>query len=634
MTPLQEWLKPPRTLLLILFLLTCVSISGVIWSGWKLSDQQRIVESQRLQENLDQAADRIATTIRGKLAETGDRLAGNAPAPDSIPPGGIWLNFDSKTVTALPQGRLLYEPLIVESAANDSDIFSVPEIFEFILAQPEQALRTYRQLSRSPDPRIRAGALLRIARILRADGRLAETQPVYAEMARLTGVRIAGLPADLIALHELAAISPPSGPAEQLQNGLLHGRWRLSKGQFEFYWSETERFLGRQRELPQDRLAISELASRFMEETGQDADSRGQTTAWSQNRPFFLIWRGSPAARSALIVPPGAFLHLTPAADFVWSLADQRGRLLAGQKIPNARSAVRTTADTQLPWTLIVSARSSTVAGPLPQRKYLRLGIAVIVSFLLLGTYFIARAIRREAEIARMQSDFVSAVSHEFRSPLTSMRQLSEILAEGRAPSEARRQLYYQTLVQETTRLQRLVEGLLNFGKMEAGARQYRFESLDAGQMVRRVVSEFEPFVNGLGRRIEVQGNEPGCLIAADADALSVALRNLLDNAIKYSPGQPAVWVDWTVRDRYVAIQVRDLGPGIPESERKTIFRKFVRGSAATVTQAKGSGVGLAMVRHIVDAHGGEITVASQPGQGSAFTILLPLTERSALEKS
>src|SRR5262249_31968605 len=156
------------------------------------------------------------------------------------------------------------------------------------------------------------------------------------------------------------------------------------------------------------------------------------------------------------------------------------------------------------------------------QQRFLLLGLTVMVLFLLLGTYFIARAIRREAEVLRMQSDFVSAVSHEFRSPLTSMRQLSEILALGRVPSEERRQLYYDTLVRETTRLQRVVEALLNFGRMEAGVRKYRFEELDAAALVQHVVAEFEQQTAATGRHIEVTGVELELRIDADPEAISV----------------------------------------------------------------------------------------------------------------
>jgi signal transduction histidine kinase len=258
------------------------------------------------------------------------------------------------------------------------------------------------------------------------------------------------------------------------------------------------------------------------------------------------------------------------------------------------------------------------------RQRYLLLGTAVMVLFLITGTYFIARAIRREMEVSRMQSDFVSGVSHEFRSPLTSIRQLSEILALGRIPNEDRRQVYYDTLVRETARLQRLVEALLNFGRMEAGARQYRFEDLDAGAVVRRVVDEFEVQVAGQGRHIETRESGARCRIEADPEAISVALRNLVDNALKYSPNHPTIWVEWGIEGQHVAIRVRDRGAGIALAERKAIFRKFVRGSAAASANVKGSGVGLAMVRHIVAAHGGEITVESQPGAGSTFTMLLP----------
>jgi signal transduction histidine kinase len=228
-----------------------------------------------------------------------------------------------------------------------------------------------------------------------------------------------------------------------------------------------------------------------------------------------------------------------------------------------------------------------------------------------------------------MQSEFVSAVSHEFRSPLTSMRQLSEMLLLGRVPQEGRREIYYQTLVRETSRLQRLVEALLNFGRMEAGARQYHFEELDAAHLVYRVVSEFEPQLATVGRHIELQGTEQGCRIEADPEAMSVALRNLVDNALKYSWDKPAVWVEWGKENERVAIRVRDRGAGIAPAEMKAIFRKFVRGSAAAAGNVKGSGVGLAMVRHIVAAHGGEIVVESEPGEGSTFTMLLRAVDRA-----
>ena len=309
---------------------------------------------------------------------------------------------------------------------------------------------------------------------------------------------------------------------------------------------------------------------------------------------------------------------------------DLEGRVLAGEKAATSHAAIRTAVETQLPWTLYVTATESLGHHDLlASERFLILGTCVMVLFLIAGTYFIARAIRRENEVSRVQADFVAAVSHEFRSPLTSMRQLSELLASGRAPSGERRQVYYETLVRETSRLQRLIEALLNFGRMEAGRRPYRFEELDAASLVRRVAAEFEGRMAAAGRHIEIDGTPVRCSIEADPEAISVALRNLVDNAIKYSPGYPTIWMEWAKENDCVAIRVRDQGPGIPRSERKAIFRRFVRGSAAEAGNVRGSGLGLAMVRHIVTAHGGAITLASEPGEGSTFTIVLPAMERA-----
>src|ERR1019366_5577559 len=236
--------------------------------------------------------------------------------------------------------------------------------------------------------------------------------------------------------------------------------------------------------------------------------------------------------------------------------------VVAGHKSSTGRAVVRTTAETQLPWTLSFTGdQGATDAGMVLRQRFVVLVTVVTVLFLIAGAYFIARAVRRDLEVSRMQSDFVAAVSHEFRSPLTSIRQLSELLAEGRVPGQHRRQVYYDTLVRETTRLQRLVEALLNFGRMEAGVRQYRFEEMDAASLVGRVAGEFEAQL-AAGRRIELSGPDATCAINADPDALSVVLRNLIDNALKYSPEHPAIWVQWGLERAQVAIRVRDEGLG------------------------------------------------------------------------
>ena len=633
MTPQNKWLKPPRSLLLILFLLTLVSVSALGFFGWKLLSQERLVEDQRAREQLEQSADRIAATLRRTVAETSGRLGAWVAAPQSGDPPreGLVLLLTGGSLSASPAGRLLYQPAPPALPEAPGETFAEAETLEFQHGQADRAANWYRGMTESTSALVRAGAWLRLARVLRNTGRSTESLAAYRRLAAITEAAAAGVPADLVARLAVCELAPSPDCAAALRQDLLRARWPLTRGQFSFYWEEAARLAGSADPPPPDRLALAEAAAQIWEQRGREVTPRGQSTIWIDDRPLFTMWRSDAERRAVMLAQPETILHQMPTGDGILCAAvDGEGRVVAGRRESGRPSAVRTASESELPWTLQVTAlpgfgQPHLLAG----ERFLLLGIAVMVLFLLAGAYFIARAIRREMEVSRMQSDFVSAVSHEFRSPLTSMRQLSEILAFGRVPSEDRRHLYYETLVRETVRLQRLVEALLNFGRMEAGARQYRFEELDAARLVRSVAAEFEPQIAGCGRHIELAGTEAGCRIEADPEAMAVALRNLVDNALKYSPGQPVVWIEWGLDRDFVAIRVRDQGAGIAASERKAIFRKFVRGRAAVEANVKGSGVGLAMVRHIVDAHGGAITVDSEPGRGSTFTMLLPAMSRS-----
>jgi signal transduction histidine kinase len=631
--PLQDWVKPPRHLLVILLLLTLFSVSALAWLGWRVLEQDRVAEAGQVQERLQQAADQISATLRGDLAETGERLSSwllAAPSGDGKPDEGLLLILTDSALSAFPQGRLIYGPLPSSEPEAPASAFAEGEGLEFLQKQPDKAAEWYARLAESKDAATRAGALMRLGRVTRSAGRLDASRAAFERLAAISGVRVAGVPAELVATHALCELFPTSRQAGAFKQDLLSGRWRLSRGQFEFYWEEASRLTGRQDPIPAEAASLAEAAALVWADWKREPTARGQRTVWTEERPWLIVWRGAPGREAALVAEPESVLKRACAEGKVLCAAvDGDGRLIAGRKEGAGRAAVRTAAESQLPWTLYVAdPRMAPEAGTLARQRYVLLGLAVMVLFLTAGTYFIARAIRREMEVSRLQSHFVSAVSHEFRSPLTSMRQLSEMLVLGRVPGEERREKYYETLVSETRRLQRLVETLLNFGKMEAGAKQYRFEELDAGDLVAGVAAEFEPQIAASGRRIELNGAPNGCRIKADPEALAVALRNLVDNALKYSPDQPAVWVEWGPENGCVAIRVRDQGMGIAESERKAIFRKFVRGSAAASGNVKGTGVGLAMVRHIVVAHGGGIQVESEPGQGSTFTMLLPGIER------
>jgi signal transduction histidine kinase len=229
-----------------------------------------------------------------------------------------------------------------------------------------------------------------------------------------------------------------------------------------------------------------------------------------------------------------------------------------------------------------------------------------------------------------MRADFVSTVSHEFRSPLTGIRQLGEMLLDGRVRSEEKQRGYYRLIVQESRRLGRLVENILDFSRMEEGRKEYRFAPLNTSIWLRRLVEDFQSELvqNGISIVSHIPDELPP--LSGDAEALGCAVHNLLDNAVKYSPASKTVWLDVKTEDGRIAIAVRDQGAGISEQDQRHIFEKFYRVDGEISRKVKGAGLGLSLVKHTVTAHGGDVECASRLGEGSTFTIRLPVAPPAA----
>jgi signal transduction histidine kinase len=255
------------------------------------------------------------------------------------------------------------------------------------------------------------------------------------------------------------------------------------------------------------------------------------------------------------------------------------------------------------------------------------LGLVAVV--IVAGWYFVFRSLGRERQVAELQSNFVAAVSHEFRSPLTALAHAADLLSTDRLPSEPLRREAYGVLTRETARLRGLVDGLLDSDRFGKGSAAFRFEPVPVDTLVVDAVEAFRGYVAPAGYAVELVGHASGLTVSADREALTRALWNLLDNAVKYSPDCHTVWVEVERTADRVAIGVRDRGIGIPEGEQSAIFERFVRGTVATSERIRGTGLGLALVRQIVEAHGGEVRLASELGKGSRFTLVL-MTERVA----
>jgi two-component system phosphate regulon sensor histidine kinase PhoR len=237
--------------------------------------------------------------------------------------------------------------------------------------------------------------------------------------------------------------------------------------------------------------------------------------------------------------------------------------------------------------------------------------------------------VRREANLSRLQSDFVSKVSHELRTPLTSIRLFTETLALRRGDVAAEDKCI-EALNRESSRLQELIDRLLDWGRMESGRREFLLRETDLRAIVDAALAAFDPVRER--RKVEVKVELPAesPVVVADRGAVADALLNLLMNAYKYGGDPPDITVKVGVDQRAARISVSDNGPGIAPSEHKRIFQKFYRMDDRLSREREGSGLGLAIVKHVMRAHRGKVELVSAPGKGSTFSLLLPLAERSA----
>jgi signal transduction histidine kinase len=251
--------------------------------------------------------------------------------------------------------------------------------------------------------------------------------------------------------------------------------------------------------------------------------------------------------------------------------------------------------------------------------------IGFIDLMLAAGLALVWANVRRELRLSRLKSDFVANVSHELKTPLALIRLFAETLELGRVPSEDKARQYHRIINKESRRLTQLINNILDFSRIEAGRKEYRFQPGDVGAVVRDVIDAYRFPIEQQGFTLQVELADDLPELQIDAEALSQALINLINNAIKYSPEHRQIVVGGRRDGERVLVSVSDRGIGIPRTEQKKIFEKFYRAESSLVHATKGSGLGLTLVRHIMEAHGGSVELASTPGEGSTFTLVLPV---------
>lgn len=390
----------------------------------------------------------------------------------------------------------------------------------------------------------------------------------------------------------------------------------------------------------------------------------GRSRARLNDRYAQLVWSARVAAELDLVpsrVPEGTFRYLGARSDspalwsiardgedvYVWSFdaaalyqdlnenAERLGELdddldahllLPGDPVPQASIATRGLG----PWlpvvTLIVLPDDpEALSGQKQRRRQTRIAIVLVAVFMVsVGVVNAAWVIGREVENARMKADFAANVSHELRSPITQIRLKGEALQLGLVDEGDDMQRHYDAIVLESERLSRLVDNVLDFAAIERGAKTYHLRPDDLLTLVWSQCESHRSTIEERGLDMELDLPDDLPRLWFDREAIGQVITNLLSNASKY--GADGHWVGVTVRHQRngVTIAVADKGMGIAPDEVGQVFDEFFRSTDPSVRRRKGTGIGLAIVRYIVEAHGGNISVSSTRGRGTTFTVTLP----------
>jgi signal transduction histidine kinase len=619
-------------------LLIAAPALALAWMGLRAVGAERVEAEQRLREQQRQVTQLADATIVNELTQ---REATLAKVPD--------IRFHRSGLVVFPKDRVYFGPFgqvpaerghLVERSDAVATLIDQAQAAES-RGNVADAIRLFQRVA-GMDPKLEAWATIASARaeVLTRAGALARL--VDVRWAVSAGVTPSGLPAAFIACA--ASESRPAGDrprfapliAATLQ-GLHEGRWWLSADERRFYDRELRSLLEKA------GGAVSRADARFAEVEAIEQIVR-QSPPSRRNAPTRTIERGSGGTMLVLWIPSttqpdvwmGGASTMESAGSF---LGPSLGRLFAGQPftggLRQSGGGIIWTNGADAPvwrseplatipgWEMVFSGPAAHPAFARQQWLWYSF-VSLLLVMMLAGLGMTAHVVRREMELGRMQSEFLGAVTHEFKSPLTSIRLLLERVTGGRVVSPEAARTYYSAIGQETDRLERLVNRLLEAQQIEAGHRQYAFTSESLESVAQEVVAHLAPIAEARGIRIDIQveGDTPSVRI--DRAAIADAIENLVENAIKYSRNGTRVALRIHADGERVCVEVADQGIGIERDELSRIFDKFYRARRGDLQSVRGTGLGLALVKAAAEAHGGVVDVESEPGVGSRFSLKLP----------
>lgn len=644
-----------------------------------IQNERALFDRERRAE-LEAASDRIVSAVADRLSalsdsvrrSEGDDLSSMARSHDAVE---AVLVVDSSLAVHLVGAKGLYFGRPVGSELAPDGQRSHPRLaaarrLEMNRDMLPQALSAYQRLAKDDaSAGVRGEALMGVARVHRKAGRLAAAARSYtALISDSTEARTSfGLPIEAAARLELGTIHLEEGDTAtaaavilDFYGALVDGRWVLSAPQFdlllasalamveplksaaELMSADTLEVLKKEAEFRRREAALLQEVEigteQFLARTDMSAPEIRASIDLGR-RVFPAVILGGTVdeerLRRGFIFKPGAIVDRAvrdvlqeDTAQFTWSLRTPATNHAVS---PAASSANELSTLRDFPgfprWSIRMTYSGEAMADDVfaSRRAAYLVAFVLIAGILVSGLIFTLRTIGRELELARMKSDFVSTVSHEFKSPLTAIRQLAEMLRAGRVASEEHRTRYYEVLLEQSERLSLLVDNVLDFARAEAGRRPLVLEAVNPADLVQEVVGDARQRVAHENFNIRTV-LEPGLPhTRLDRYAFRQALGNLIDNAVKYSGESREIIVGGSRSNGDLVVSVQDFGIGLEAEQLSRVFDRFYRGGQELTRRVKGTGLGLALVKQVVEAHGGNVEVESEAGRGSIFSMRFPV---------
>jgi len=586
----------------------------------------------------------------------------------------------------LPNGSIQAFPASPPFSLSNEKLLSGQQ-FEFQDKNYQKALTSYRQaFEKDSDHQMRGGLLNAIGRVQKKLSLYGDAERTYGIIARDYNhvPTEGGVPLGLAARSEFGSLQivmddtiPAIKTFLDLYKDLLNREWILEKAQYDFFSqhirqsvdeiflnegvndsldpyqnsyklliaeekkqkNNTERLLTFREDvaadirakIPRDPEAFRTSSHRFTLESGNHTYLVSLLSGYAANESIENNITGllfnSYFLKDSLLQK--TLQTNISSVNTGWMVKGRDDRtILQSENLPSGRVTARTNFTGGFPPWFIELYHQETYLFEtfLTSRRGIYFYIFILLTgILIFGLILTIRTVSRELELSKMKSDFVSTISHEFKSPLSSIRQLSEMLQSGRVPSEEYRNQYYDVLVEQSERLSLLIDNILDFSKIEEGRKEFNFELIDVGILLQEIVNVIQDQVRHKEFDIKLIIEKPLQSIKADREAISQAVTNLVDNAIKYSGEARDIIVRAYEKNQYLLITVKDFGTGIRKEEIDKVFERFYRGGDEFTRTVKGSGLGLTLVKQIMEAHGGRIDVESEVGKGSIFTVSIPL---------